>query len=342
AVEGQFRDEPDAFQRGLDSPFGAVLVRGGKPEIGQDAVAHVAADAAVKCENCAFATALKCAHDVSQVLGVEPAPELGRADHVAEDNRKIPPLRLDGTRRGRRPFLTRQLRHSRPFRQSPEETLYRYFTSFFRDAIISRVRSIGPGVSNDDIGRLLRGHVNRAQDKQAWNFRKNRRIDDAQSLRVANPEARIEHGVTVVISADLARPASVVTACVIPHKLGEFGAGVDMRARELLFHEARGAAGNFTNEFDAGGEGVRILADIGRRRVEVVEIDDRPIEGIVRGKLQPAGAVLRVALQDAPGEVFLFVSPLGIPGPIAGKVSWYSEYKQVRVRLAEIRSLDHR
>ena len=58
-------------------------------------------------------------------------------DEVGE----IPPLGLGGTC-GRRSFLTRQLRHSRPFRELPEETFYRYFVSFFRDAIISRLRSI--------------------------------------------------------------------------------------------------------------------------------------------------------------------------------------------------------
>ena len=34
ALEGQFRNKSDAFQRGLDSALGAVLVRGGKSEIG--------------------------------------------------------------------------------------------------------------------------------------------------------------------------------------------------------------------------------------------------------------------------------------------------------------------
>src|SRR4029078_9558647 len=142
ALEGQFRNEPDAFQRSLDSALGAIFVRGGKSKIGQDAVAHIAGDSAVKSENCAFAGTLKCAHDVAQILGVEPARKLSRADHVAKDNGEIPPLCLDSTWRRRRAFLTRQLRHSRPFRESPEQTFYRYFISFFRDTIISRLRSI--------------------------------------------------------------------------------------------------------------------------------------------------------------------------------------------------------
>src|SRR6185503_11079976 len=97
ALEGQFRNEPDTFQRSLDSALGAIFVRGGKSKIGQDAVAHIAGDSAVKSENCAFAGTLKCAHDVAQILGVEPARKLSRADHVAKDNGEIPPLCLDST-----------------------------------------------------------------------------------------------------------------------------------------------------------------------------------------------------------------------------------------------------
>src|SRR6185295_10762399 len=63
---------------------------------------------------------------------------------------------------------------------------------------------------------------------------------------------------------------------------------------------------------------------------------------IVRGKLHPARTVLRVALQDAPGEIILFASPFGIPGLVAGEMSGNSEHEQVRIRLTEIRTLDHR
>src|SRR5690348_18320009 len=89
-----------------------------------------------------------------------------------------------------------------------------------------------------------------------------------------------------------------MTPGMVSHKLGKLLTRLDVRAGGDLGHYACRAAGDFANEFDAGGDGMRVFADIGCRRVEIVEIDDRAIARIMRGKPHRAGAVLRMTLRS--------------------------------------------
>src|ERR1044071_1176229 len=59
-----------------------------------------------------------------------------------------------------------------PFARRPNR---RFIATLYHSFVTrpSRLAVDCPGLSDDHVGRLLRGHINRAQNKQAWNFRKN-------------------------------------------------------------------------------------------------------------------------------------------------------------------------
>src|SRR5262249_3824873 len=113
-------------------------------------------------------------------------------------------------------------------------------------------------------------------------------------------------------------------------------------ARNDFGHEACGAAGDLADEFDAGRDGMRVFTDVGRPWVEIAEFDDRRFARIVRLQLHLAGPVFRMPLENYPAEEILLFPQFGISGLVAGKMGGNSKYEQVRVRLAEIRSLEHR
>ena len=73
-------------------PLGLALVRPGLAEVGQHAVAHELGDVALEADDRAGTGVLVGADDLAQVLRVEAARELRRADQVAEQHRQLPPL----------------------------------------------------------------------------------------------------------------------------------------------------------------------------------------------------------------------------------------------------------
>src|ERR1041384_6308331 len=50
-----------------------------------------------------------------------------------------------------------------------------------------------PCVRDDDVGRLLADHVNGADDEQAWDARKHRCIDNAESAHTVHLEIAAQH-----------------------------------------------------------------------------------------------------------------------------------------------------
>ena len=76
------------LQRRADGAFRIVLMRGGKAEIGEHAVAQELRDAPVIARDRAGAGLAVALHDPHQVLGLQQLREAGGADQVEEQNRK--------------------------------------------------------------------------------------------------------------------------------------------------------------------------------------------------------------------------------------------------------------
>src|SRR5216683_8110511 len=66
-------------------------------------------------------------------------------------------------------------------------------------------------VFHDDICRLLRNHVDWHDYEKSGDSGKNRRVNDAQTFYSANSKPRVQHGILVICSPDLASARSVVT-----------------------------------------------------------------------------------------------------------------------------------
>ena len=78
----------DQREPGAHRPLGVVLVRPRPTEIGDHAVAQELGDVAVEARDHLRAGRLIGAHDLAQVLGIEPGRQLCRAHQVAEQHRR--------------------------------------------------------------------------------------------------------------------------------------------------------------------------------------------------------------------------------------------------------------
>ena len=76
----------------MDRPRRVVLMRAGKAEIGQNAVAHELGDEAVVARDSARAGVLVGPDDLSHVLGIEPLRKSGRADEIAKHHGQLSAL----------------------------------------------------------------------------------------------------------------------------------------------------------------------------------------------------------------------------------------------------------
>jgi hypothetical protein len=65
ARERQFRDSFDRLEGGLNCALGVVLMRGGKSEISEDAIAHVARDVPIETMNCVLTASLERAQNLA-------------------------------------------------------------------------------------------------------------------------------------------------------------------------------------------------------------------------------------------------------------------------------------
>ena len=83
----------DQLQRRAHRPLGIVLVRDRPAEVGEHAIAQVLGDMAFEAADHLRARCLISAHDFTQVLGVEPRRQRGRADQIAEQHRQLAAFR---------------------------------------------------------------------------------------------------------------------------------------------------------------------------------------------------------------------------------------------------------
>jgi hypothetical protein len=65
ARERQFRDSFDRLEGGLNCALGVVLMRGGKSEISENAIAHVARDVPIETMNCVLTASLERAQNLA-------------------------------------------------------------------------------------------------------------------------------------------------------------------------------------------------------------------------------------------------------------------------------------
>src|SRR5262245_1793996 len=96
-------------------------MRGGKSEIGENAIAHVSRDVPVETMNCVLTTSLKCAQNLAQILWVQTRGKRARPYHIEKQHRNVSSLGLNAVRLRKRLLHTRQLRHE----PLPSRKLYR-------------------------------------------------------------------------------------------------------------------------------------------------------------------------------------------------------------------------
>src|SRR5262245_7714997 len=83
------------FQRSIHGPFSVAFPRGGKTEIGKDAVAQETRDVAVKKPDRVGARALELKQDVAQVLRIKLGGQRRRANQIAKQNGQMSPFGPD-------------------------------------------------------------------------------------------------------------------------------------------------------------------------------------------------------------------------------------------------------
>src|SRR5262245_41853534 len=89
------------------------------------------------------------------------------------------------------------------------------------------------GIGNDRVTRLLRDHVDSAEDEQPRDAREYRGVDDPQALGLSHVEPAVEHRV-LVATADPAGTASVMSPGVALHEACDLLGGLDLRSGYLL------------------------------------------------------------------------------------------------------------
>src|SRR3954470_2145192 len=70
-------------------------------------------------------------------------------------------------------------------------------------------------VRHDHFARLLADHVDRGDDEETGDFRKDRRVDDPQSLRPNDAEAAVDHGHRIIRLSNAAGARSVMPPGVV-------------------------------------------------------------------------------------------------------------------------------
>src|ERR1043165_6911390 len=196
----------------------------------------------------------------------------------------------------------------------------------------------------DDVGGLLSDGVDRADDEEAGDLREHRGVDDAQALRAVDLELRVDDAAILWV-ADLARARGVMPPGVVLDELGDLPGTAHVLARQLLLGDESPLAqlrGQAAHELDGLDDRLEVLHAFVRPLGQVAEVDLGRVARI--GRLQPhrARAVLRVRLEDGPGEV---VQLLREEPRVAGEVAFEQAEKRKDEEVGEgtlgQRLLDH-
>src|SRR5262245_12884777 len=163
-------------------------------------------------------------------------------------------------------------------------------------AITNRMRGAAPGATHSCVARLspllrlwvgddhvagfLGDHVHGAQDEQPGDFGKHRGIDNAQTGDAAHPEPAVEYGGRIIVGADLARAAGVMTPGAVLDELPHFGPRPALRARDFLVEKTGGALRDPSHELHPGRDRVEVVAARVVALVEIHEIDVRRLARI--------------------------------------------------------------
>jgi len=76
-------------------------------------------------------------------------------------------------------------------------------------------------ILDDRIASLFGSHIDRTDNEKPRNFRKDRRINDAQTLCVSDAKVAIKNSFFVVVGADFAGTAGMMSPGTVLHELGE-------------------------------------------------------------------------------------------------------------------------
>src|SRR6266536_1833659 len=109
-------------------------------------------------------------------------------------------------------------------------------------------------VLEDDIACFLGDHVDCTQNEKSRNLRKHRGVNDAQALCSPDPEAAVENRPCVIVGANLACTAGVVTPCMVFDELSDLRTRLNLPPG-YLFEEHTGAPlRDLSHEFHAGND----------------------------------------------------------------------------------------
>src|SRR5215467_8727396 len=88
-------------------------------------------------------------------------------------------------------------------------------------SISSQVSRISPCIGNYHVRRFLTDHINRADNEEPGNFRKNRRIHYAQALSSVHFEIAAEHS-SVFFRTDGTTARSMMAPGMVAHEVSQF------------------------------------------------------------------------------------------------------------------------
>src|SRR3954447_18627814 len=179
--------------------------------------------------------------------------------------------------------------------------------------------------------------------KKPGDARENRGVDDAQTLRADDAKAAVDDRFRIVGSADPASTRGVMSPRVVANPFGKVVV-VDSRAREKLAPDLEVLRVHAPDEFHRLHDRREVLTVGIVAILEVAKVNAGRFEWILAFQSDRAGVVVRMRLNDGPGERgFSRNDQLRVAGVIAVEVAGKSEDEEVgRIRLARVRLQDHR
>src|SRR5262249_16450158 len=187
----------------------------------------------------------------------------------------------------------------------------------------------------------LSDHVNRHNHKEAGNFGEHRGVDNPEALHAAHSKRRVEHGLWILVAADLAgtrgmmAPGTVLHEAVYASVRLEIDALHDVRMELQLSRSGE----QLVDEAHTVAHRLKIFQGVGRVRtlpvaLEVLEVDCRRVERLMRPERDlPAGT--GVSFEQEPGPFVMgrgdgILRPAGV---VACKGPRHAEDEEVRLVL---------
>ena len=196
-------------------------------------------------------------------------------------------------------------------------------------------------LAQDDIRSLLSNHVCGNSSERSGDVGEDRGIHDTQTSHAANPEARVKNSHWVVIGTNGAGRRSVVTPSSVLGILRNISLGCDVLARKDFLNGDSLTLESIAGKSNGLGQGSEIGIVVTLASVEVVVRDFRHVKRIGRSKLNGAGGVARVRLQDGPCEkVVINGGVVGVTGEVATEIDGTTENEEIILVTLSNRTLE--